>query len=94
MTGVRSGSYGSPQEQGHTRTFGGAGISKILCLHGPPSSIKNIKNDLLQLHWYKDKYLNIIYSNMFLDLKDRFFLLILKEIKTYLWAPQRLLGRQ
>lgn len=57
-----------------------------------PSSIKNIKNDILQLHWYK--CLNIKYSNMCLDLKYRVFLLILKEIKTYLWAPQRLLGRQ
>lgn len=56
-------------------------------------SIKNNNNNnyTFQLHWYKDVYTNVIYWNIFFNLKA-YFILILKEIKTISWAPRSIVG--
>lgn len=43
-----------------------------LCLCGP-SFTKNMKNSILQPHCYKGRCINIIYSNIYSDLKVNFF---------------------
>lgn len=43
----------------------------------------NCVHVIIQLHWYRDKSIYIIYQNIIFHLKVHNFLLILKEINTF-----------
>lgn len=53
---------------------------------------KKIEISILLLHWNEDEYNYIMYKNIFFNLKVHLFLLILKEIKTFLCAPKSAVG--
>lgn len=52
----------------------------------------NCVHVIIQLHWYRDKSIYIIYQNIIFHLKVHNFLLILKEINTFSWIANSLMG--
>ena len=52
--------------------------------------IFNCVHVILQLHWYRDKYIYIIYQNIIFHLQVHIFLLILKEINAFSWIANSL----
>ena len=52
----------------------------------------NCVHVIIQLHWYRDKSIYTIYQNIIFHLKVHIFLLILKEINTFSWTANSLMG--
>lgn len=54
---------------------------------GPFHSQNSIWSYILRVSWYKDENVNILYQNVFFNLKVYFCLLILQDMETF---PQAL----